>query len=102
MRFLIVFMMLVRFCSALEIDYSAFSSPEEVIMYEEFQVQAGGLEGRALADAYIDLGESYLLYGNYEKALHNLNIGAELAQDYQLKEEGLFFRALLGLAITYC
>ncbi len=94
-----VAMMCVRLCLALEIDYSSFFSPEEVIAYEESRVQDSELEGMDLADAYIDLGESYLLCGHYEKALYNLGVGAELARDCQL--ERTFPRAFLGLAITY-
>lgn len=43
MRFLILFIGVLRICLALKIDYDSFSSSEDLIAYEERNVYESGL-----------------------------------------------------------
>lgn len=101
MKFLLFFLLLSAGVHAFEMDYSHFSTPEELIVYEKNRLQESTLEGEALAEAYMDLGESYLLSEQYELALEHLSAGYEIAQNCIERKEHLPSRALFGLAITY-
>jgi tetratricopeptide (TPR) repeat protein len=71
------------------------------LIYEKSRVEEAELKGQDLAEAYVDLGESYLLNEQYELALESLSLGYEIAQNYVDREKSMFPRALIGLAITY-
>ncbi len=86
-----------------EINYSMFSSFNELISYETNQIHifySGGFED--LSNAYLNRGESHLLAGNYNLAVEDLKNGYELAEicDPDVKPM-LMLRSLLGLVFSY-
>ncbi len=101
MKFLFFFLLLSSFSHGSEVDYSIFSSQEELFAYEKSRLQDESLEGEALAQAYLDIGESYLFNGDYELALEHLFFGYKIAQNCEKESKELLSRGLFGIAVTY-
>ncbi len=101
MKLILFFMFISSSIYAFKVDYSQFSTPEELIAYEKSKIEEGGLESDELAEAYIDLGESYLFNDQYELGLEYLSIGYEISQNSPKKQKETFPRVLFGLAVIY-
>jgi hypothetical protein len=78
MKVFLLFLLFYSNCYGFEVDYSLFSTSEELLFYEKTRLEECGLKNEELGEAYIDLGESYLFAEKYELALEHLAIGYTL------------------------
>ena len=79
-----------------------FSSYEELLCYEKAQIVSVPFEeSERLSDAYLNLGETYLLHREYELALPEFLNGLEMAQRCTEERNVLVLRSLFCLAIVY-
>lgn len=107
MRVLLV-IILCTLCKQLPLngaDILQFSSIREVIQYETEQIlnlSVSSFSKGELTDAYASRGESYLLCGEYLKAIDDFENAYQYAFFTSSENFKTFtFRALFGLAITY-
>ncbi len=99
------FNMLISTASyASEIDYSNCKSIQEVIARETQEIaHTPSFDHNELAELYVSRGESYLLDGQYEKAVEDFqNVHSQLGYFQNGKAAAVIgFRAALGEVVSY-
>lgn len=87
--------------STIAVEYNPGLTLEQCIAYELSRLQETTQDPQLLAEAHIDLGESYLLNGQHELALQHLLEGYAISNHSIEKNDILLTRALFDQAITY-
>ena len=91
------------FSFAEDLNYSRFSSYEELIVYESEKIlNLAFSDCEELANAYMDRAESYIINSNYLLALEDLQKGYHLAEFCRPQARPLILtRPLFDLAFSY-
>src|SRR5690349_16942125 len=98
MRMLFLFLFWIS--SIVIANASNRSSIEDLILYETQKIQEAEIDGSAdLSLKYIDRAETYIVAGQFEKALDDLEKGREVA--WQRRRKDAEQRTLIDLLVTY-
>jgi len=83
-------------------DFNSFSSIDELIAYEKLAIlNTSQTDLELLAEAYLDLGETYFIARDYTSSVSHLLYGREIAEQCVEGKSHLMLRSAFALALAY-